>query len=203
MGHARWLDGPELAGVVLGAWGVWLTARRSLWLWPVSIADSLVFAGVFGRSGLYAAAGMQLLYAVLAVLGWHWWRQGGSRQERLPLSRVAAPAVLALTVLVLTVTPLLTLLLRHAHDVAPWADALAAALSLAGQYLVMRKRLENWYLWLAADGVYVALNVSHHLFLFGGMYVAHAFMCVWGLRQWHLALAAQPPPSSPGNALLV
>ena len=57
------LDPVQAVGILLGAWNTWLTAVRSLWSWPVGIAGCLIFAGVFGRAGLYGAMGMQVFYA--------------------------------------------------------------------------------------------------------------------------------------------
>lgn len=78
----------------------------------------------------------------------------------------------------------MTLYLIHVKDSAPFLDALTTVLSLAAQYLLTRKLIENWYVWLAADVVYVGLYVSRHLYLTAFLYALYLLMCVAGLRAW-------------------
>ena len=75
-------------------------------------------------------------------------------------------------------------MLRQAHDTAPFWDALTTALSLAAQWLLNSKQLENWYFWIAADAVYVPLYFAKALNLTGIVYALFLGMCLFGLRSW-------------------
>src|SRR3954469_24678010 len=63
----------EAVSFVTGAVCVWLTVKESVWNFPVSMANVAAFLFVFARAGLYADAGLQVVYFLLSAAGWYWW----------------------------------------------------------------------------------------------------------------------------------
>ncbi len=81
------MDWTEVAGFVTGAACVALVVRRSVWNFPVGIANNVLFLVLFTGAGLYGDAALQVLYIALAVLGWWAWLRGGP--DRGPLTCAA------------------------------------------------------------------------------------------------------------------
>ncbi|MEV7199555.1 nicotinamide riboside transporter PnuC [Streptomyces griseoluteus] len=179
----------ELLGFATGAVCVWLCVRASVWNFPVGIANNLFFLVLFWSARLYADASLQVVYLVLAAYGWMVWLRGGERGSRRRMGRASRSTLWVLTALLVTVTWGLTVLLTRAHDSAPFWDALTTALSLAAQWLLNAKQIENWYFWIAADLVYIPLYFSKGLDLTGIVYVLFLAMCVAGWRSWRRELA--------------
>jgi nicotinamide mononucleotide transporter len=180
----------ETLGFVTGAWCVWLTVLENIWNWPIGIANSAFYLVVFLSVRLYADMGLQVVYIVLGVLGWYWWLRGGRDHGRLTVRRVGALEASLLAVGVAAGTIVLTGYLRSVGDSAPLLDAFTTCLSLGAQYLLSRKLLQNWYLWIAADLIYIGLYSWRGLYLTAVLYVAYATMCVLGLRAWRRAVLA-------------
>ncbi len=189
----------EVFGFITGAVCVWLTVKEHLWNWPIGIANNVFFIALFWQTRLYADMGLQFVYIVLGALSWYWWLHGG--QSRSPLRVSCVPVSVALGVALLSVVSTfgMTLYLQRIHDAAPFWDALTTVLSLAAQYLLTRKWLENWWVWLTADAVYIGLYGFKHLYLTGALYALFLGMCVIGLKQWRKSLAEALPV--PGEAL--
>lgn len=186
------LDLIETLGVVSGAWCVWLTARENIWNWPIGIVNSLLFGVLFFHTRLYADMGLQIVYVVLGFLGWYWWLHGGRGRTELPITRTPPPLAGVLVFLVIVSTWGMTLYLIHVHDAAPFWDALTTTLSLAAQYLLTRKMLENWLVWMTADVIYVALYVVKGLHLTAVLYAGLFALCVFGWGQWRRAARTTP-----------
>ncbi|MEK8227593.1 nicotinamide mononucleotide transporter family protein [Oerskovia sp. M15] len=72
----------EIIGFVTGALCVWLAVRQNVWTFPIGLANNAVYVVLFGSTGLYAGAGLQVVYLVLGALGWYWWVRAGSRTAR-------------------------------------------------------------------------------------------------------------------------
>ena len=79
-------------------------------------------------------------------------------------------------------------ILLAVNGAAPFWDAATTVLSLAAQYLLGRKRVENWLLWIAADLIYIPLYLSRALPLTAVLYAAFLAMCLIGWRDWRRSL---------------
>jgi nicotinamide mononucleotide transporter len=180
----------EVLGFVTGAVCVWLTVREHIWNWPVGLANNLFFFVLFLRGRLFADTGLQVFYFVLGVWGWWNWLHGGQNRGALRISRASSPDWLGLASFTVMGTWALRGLLVVVQGAAPFWDALTTVLSLDAQYLLCRKRLENWWFWIAADVVYVPLYLSRRLPLTSVLYAVFLFMCLAGLHQWRRPPAA-------------
>ena len=183
----------ELLGFATGAVGVWLTVKAHLWNFPVGIANNVFFLVLFWSARLYADAALQIVYLALGVVGWWEWLHGGERRDRRLIGHATKRTLLVLLLLLVPATWGLTIVLTRAHDIAPFWDALTTAVSLAAQWLLNLKQIENWYFWIAADVVYIPLYFVKALDLTGVVYVLFLTMCLLGLRAWHRGLAADAP----------
>jgi nicotinamide mononucleotide transporter len=185
----------ELLGFATGILTVWLVARQHLWNWPLGVANVILLGLVFLAVGLYADAALQILYVALGLYGWWQWLYGGTGRTRLAVRRTDGTKWATLTGCGITATAALTLALTTWTDsTVPFWDALTTALSLVATYGQTRKLVESWWLWIAADLIYVPLYVHKGLYLTGALYVIFLALCVSGLLAWRRDLAARPDP---------
>lgn len=180
----------ELLGFVTGAASVWLTVLARIGNFPVGIANSAFFLVLFFSARLYADSGLQVVYIVLGFTGWWQWLHGGQARTRLTVARSGWRPLAACPVFVAAATWGLTIALGAAHDIAPFWDAVTTGLSLAAQFLLNCKRIENWAFWIAADIVYIPLYVVKRLDLTAVVYVLFLGMCFAGLVVWRRVLRA-------------
>ena len=194
----------ELLGFATGAACVWLLVKASIWNWPVAIANNLFYLVVFWRAGLFADSGLQLFYLAISIYGWWHWLRGGPRHGHLTISRLrlaeGIPLALATAALCWGLAALLD---RFTPSNVPVWDATTTGLSLAAQYLQARKVIETWWVWIAADVIYIGLYLFKDLYLTAFFYAIFIAMCWAGLRAWRVTLdaavpAAPAPLAAPG-----
>jgi nicotinamide mononucleotide transporter len=194
----------ELLGFVTGAACVWLTVASRVANFPVGIANSAFFLVLFASARLYADAGLQVVYIALGFAGWWQWLHGGAGHGRLVVARASWQLLTGCAAFAITATWGLTLLLGWASDIAPFWDALTTAVSLAAQFLLNLKRIENWAFWMVADVVYIPLYAVKRLDLTAIVYVLFLGLCVAGVVAWRRALrtsaAAVVPVAAEGAA---
>lgn len=176
----------ESLGFVTGGACVYLTVRENVWNFPVGIANSVFFLVLFAGARLFADAALQVVFIALGFQGWYLWLRGGDNHTPLEVERASLKLVAGVAAFVAAATAGLTLFLRTVHDSAPFLDALTTALSLGAQYLLNRKAVENWLLWMTADVIYVYLYASppRLLYLTALLYFVFLCLCVAGLRSW-------------------
>ncbi|MGW4940624.1 nicotinamide riboside transporter PnuC [Actinoplanes sp. NPDC004185] len=182
----------EVLGFGTGLVNVGLLVRRHILNWPVGILNVLLLMLVFWSAGLYADASLQIVYVVLGAYGWWAWLYGGASRTPLTVRTTTGAEWLGLAVAGVLLTGGLWLFLdRLTSSTVPLADALTTALSLLATYGQTRKLVESWWLWIAADLIYIPLYGYKDLWLTALLYVAFLALCVLGLRAWRAALRTQ------------
>ncbi len=188
---ASWL---ELIAAVLALVMVGCNMRELHWGWPLAIVSSLMYFGVFAGSRIYGDAGLQLFFALMAGWGWFQWLRGhrsdGSALHVARLSRrgwATALGAAALLWLALGVS-----LARFTDSDVPWWDGFVTAWSVVGQFLLARKFIDNWSVWLGVNVVSVGLFVHKGLWPTVALYVVFALLSVAGYLAWRARLRLLP-----------
>jgi nicotinamide mononucleotide transporter len=175
----------EVLGFVTGGVCVWLVVREHMANWPIGLANNVFFFVLFLSARIYADMSLQVVYFALGVYGWWNWLHGGPRHQELPISKTSRSEWLVLLPLIPFGTWAMMRMLIHLKDAAPFIDSLTTVLSLAAQFLLCRKRLENWFFWMAADIIYVPMYLGRSLPLTAVLYGGFLIMCLIGLFEWN------------------
>ena len=186
---ATWL---EITAFALALAMVGCNIREIHWGWPLAIVSSLLYFAVFWRSRLYGDAALQIFFAVVACWGWFQWL-GGHRSDgsALTVARLSRAGVLRTLVASALLWPVTGLFLRNFTDTdVPWWDAFPTAVSLVGQFLLGRKFIENWLVWIVVNVVSVGLFAYKDLWLTALLYTLFIGLSVVGWRAWQRKLQA-------------
>ena len=179
----------ELFGFVTGAACVALLVRQNIWNWPLGILNNVAFTLLFYRTGLYADVGLQGFYIAISAYGWWSWLHGGKDHGALKVSRVKPMLGLGLLAAVGLITALLTWLLRrYTNSTVPVLDSLITSLSLVAQFMMTRKWIENWPVWILANCLSVGLLIFKGLYVTSLLYVVYQGLCLMGWKEWRAAL---------------
>ena len=182
----------EIVAAAFGLACVWLTMRQSVWCWPVGLVQVALYAWVFVDAKLYSDFLLHLVYVALQFYGWHAWLRGGPRQTKLPVSRIGPRAAAAWFVAAVAVTAALGTAMHRLTDAAlPYSDAAIAVLSLVATYLLARKVLENWLVWVAVDVIAIGVYSAKALYVTAGLYAVFLALAVAGWFSWRTSYQRQ------------
>lgn len=180
----------ELVAALIGAISVYLSVRQNIWSWPTAIVNVVIYAVVFYDARLYADMGLQVIYAILSVYGWYEWLYGGEHRTELHVTRTGPSLGILLSAIALAGAGLLGLLLQHETDAAlPYMDSFLSSTSLVAQWMMTRKKLENWLVWIGVDVLYVGMFIFKHLYLTSGLYFVFLALAVQGYRDWRKSMS--------------
>ena len=180
----EWL---ELAGTVAGVVYLWLEYRASAWLWVASIAMPAIYLAVYYDAGLYADFGISVYYIVASVYGLVCWLRGSARSEAddFRITHMPRMSYLSVSAAFAIVFVGIGLILSWLTDsTVPWADAFTTALSIVAMWMLARKYVEQWLVWMVVDIASVGLYMYKGLWFTAGLYVAYAVIAVMGYRKW-------------------
>lgn len=178
----------EIFGAVAGIAYVILEIRRSIWLWPLGIITSAVYIYVFGRTGFYANMGLQGYYLVISVYGWYMWSRRQEREQAgagSDVKRIDAATAAWCAVATAAIWAVLWLVLGRATDspVTVW-DGLIASLSVVATWMLTRKYIEQWYVWIVANAIAVAVYLASGLYPTAVLFFVYFVMAIIGVIKW-------------------
>ena len=195
----------EIIGTAAGIIYLILEYRASTWLWVASIAMPAIYLKVFYDAGLYADLAINIYYIIASIYGLACWLMARKRariSDRSDLSdesnrvdksengdigitrtpaRMWAPLAAVGGVIFLLLGIALS---RFTDSTVPWADSLTTALSIVAMWMLARKYVEQWLVWIVVDVACSALYMYKDLYFTSGLYLAYAVIAVLGYRKW-------------------
>ena len=176
----------ELAGAVVGLIYLWLEYKASVWLWAANVVMPAIYIFVYAESGFYADMGINIYYLVASIYGWAMWRyhRNGKHQE-LPITRTPRKAIAPLAAVgAICWGAILFVLLRWTDSTVPYGDSFTTAASVVALYMLSRKYVEQWLVWIVVDVVCCWLYISKGLYPTAALYGLYALLAIFGYRRW-------------------
>lgn len=179
----------ELVASILTLVCVFQIARQSIWNFLWGSIGVILYGWIFYQVHLYADMTLQLFYFLpIQLYGWYfWYNSGGYTEEKDSLATswlYLDERVLVALVLVLGTVVAWFGYSNFTDAHFPGWDSFILIASVIAQYLLSKKFIENWFLWIAVDLVAIPLYAVKGLYVTSGLYVILLTLCVYGLVSW-------------------
>ena len=185
-----WPTPLEIAAALLILANVWLATKENIWTWPTGIAGVILYTIVNYKAGLFANAGLQIVYLVLSIIGWHEWLHGGPNHGELHVRRTTLRQWIGCGIASAVLCFAIYKLLLWTHTAQQlFFDSGTTALSLVGQWMMNEKLLENWWFWLIVDIAYVPIYYRAGNWVTSILYAIFCILCIKGIVDWKRSLS--------------
>ncbi|MEN8158168.1 MAG: nicotinamide riboside transporter PnuC, partial [Bacteroidota bacterium] len=176
----------EILGVVFSLLYLFFSIRQNILLWPMGIISAMLYMVVFFQSRFYADMGLNGYYFFISIYGWILWKRGGEHAERpLPVTRIRLQPAAILALITVVAFFGIGLVLDHFTDSPiPYWDAFTTAVSFTATWMLARKILEHWILWIIVDAVSMGLYLYRGLYPTLVLFAIYTVMAVIGYMQW-------------------
>jgi nicotinamide mononucleotide transporter len=180
--------GWEIAANGFNTASILLAGRNSVHTWWTGILGCLLFAVVFFGARLYADLTLQAFFIITSGLGWWNWLHGRTGAA-IPVQRTRPAWLMTLLVAGAVVAGAYGVVLhRFTNAYAPFLDSVILAFSVLGQFLLMGRRVENWWCWLLVNSIAVPLYTVRGLHLTAILYTVFWLNAVVSLFRWQRLL---------------
>lgn len=177
----------EAFAVILSLAYIICVSRGYFIAWWFGLGGALLYVGVFYKAGLFASAGLSVVFAAFMVYGLiNWYGQKGHGPVRKLTRMRLASAVMAGAM---------------ASGLIHWGcvqfldpnfvvfDSCIAGFSCIAQFLVAKKYLDCWYFWIAINLVAVGLYTLTGLYMSGILYSIYLVLAFYGIYSWRCLMA--------------
>lgn len=184
----------EIFGVITGIIYVILEVKQNRLLWPLGIVTSAAYVYIFFSGKFYADMGLQVYYVLISIYGWYYWSRGGAGTEKaeLPVIHIKRQQfiILFLTFIV-SWGGIYFILDRYTDSTVPVGDAFTTAMAIVATWMLTRKMIEQWFLWILANLVSVGLYIYKGLYPTVILYAVYAGMAVYGYVEWKRSMKSR------------
>jgi len=172
----------SIIALITGTLGVWLTIKQSIWCWPFALTAVLTSIIEFYNVRLFGDMALQVFYFFAGVYGWIYWNE--KQRESFLVKRMDVnliPSLLAITIL--QAVAYYYLLIYFKGD-RPFLDAVLTACSLTTTFMMTKKWVENWLLWVFIDATYILLYGLKEMWLFALLNLLFTIIAFYGWLKW-------------------
>lgn len=175
----------QIVGTALGLIYLWLEYRANIWLWVVGAIMPMVHGALYLHSGIYADAAMQLYYVLAGVYGLIMWRRKPKGGGELPIRHTPIRWIPSLVATYAMLHVVLYFLLTEFTDSrVPILDSMSTALCIVAMWMLSRKLVEQWLVWLVVDMISVGLYLYKDIPITGALYAIYCILAIAGYMRW-------------------
>jgi nicotinamide mononucleotide transporter len=179
----------ETIAVVLALAYLLLAMRQNRLCWVAAFLSALIYLVIFADVKLYMEAGLQVIYAVMAIVGWVFWGQDDSEDTLAVTTRPASFHLLTLAAIGICTLVSGAVLTTYTDAARPFIDAGTTVSAILCTWMVTRKILENWLYWIVINAVSVWLFMDRGLSLTSGLFALYIVLSVIGYLSWRRTMA--------------
>ena len=174
----------EVLGAILGMLYILFSIRQSILTWPTGLATSALYIVVFFQSKFYADMGLQVYYVGISIYGWYYWIKGknSSSVPVRPTSKSLWVKLIAIALLLYFV--ILIILLNFTDSDVPYMDSFTTALSIIATWMLAKKYIEQWLIWIFVDILSAGLYIYKELWATVVLFTVYTFMAYLGYIEW-------------------
>ena len=177
----------ELLGAILGLIYIFFSIRQHILTWPFGLLTSVFYVVIFFQSGFYADMGLQVYYVVISIYGWYYWLKGRRPVEtgKIPVKTCRTKLWLKITgITVLIFFVILFILKNFTNSTVPVMDSLTTAFSITATWMLARKYIEHWIIWIFVDIVSAGLYIYKNLWPTVILFLVYTVMAFLGFIEW-------------------
>ena len=187
IGNTRWF---EYLAVFSGVISVWYSRKENVLVYPLGLVNTIIYIYISFNGHLLGEATVNFYYTMMSIVGWYMWSKKDTANKAVLhittsttkewLTHLSFFAILYL----LFFGALIYFKKMFFDGVIPWADAFASATAFTGMWLMVKKKIESWYWWIATNIASIPLYFVKHYVFSSVYYLVLLIMAVFGLLSW-------------------
>ena len=190
------MDPLDIISTAIGLVYLFQEYKAIKYLWLTSIIMPAIDIFKYYDHGLYADMGINVYYLFAAIYGWIIWNYGHKHDQKegtpLPISHFKKKLLVRCVVIFLVLFFSISwILIKYTPSTVPWWDSFTTSLSIIGLWMLARKYVEQWLIWLFVDAIYCGLYWYKDLPFTAVLYGIYTIIAVVGYRHWKKMMTEQ------------
>ena len=188
----------EFWATITGGIAVWLSARGNVWSWIIGLVNVVLASILFYQIQLYPDMFLQGFFFITNLIGWWQWsfpkEVEANKKNELKISKLSNNQWVLFFVGGVVCTVVLGTFSQNLHDwfpqlfsipsAFPYMDSFTTVMSIVATFMLIRKKIEAWYVWLLVDIIATYMYYIKGLKLYALLYLIFCFIAAFGAYNW-------------------
>src|SRR3954454_13754413 len=181
---------PEYVAVFTGIASVWFYKKENILVYPIGLINTIIYIYLSVKGHLFGEASVNFYYTVMSIYGWILWAKKDEQQHHVVIVTTSSgqewmQQLIFLIVVYVTIFFALNYIKNSfAPGAIAWADAFASATAYTGMWLMAKKKVESWILWIATNAASVPLYFVKGFVFTSVYYAVLLILAIAGLIEW-------------------
>lgn len=173
-----------IIALVFGVAGVILTIYEKIWCWPAALISVVVSVMEFYNERLFGDMALNVFYFFSGIYGWYYWNKKKKQNQNFIVTHTPVYMAVPLVSFTIGQSILFYFILSYFKSDRVLFDSVLTAASFTLTFMMAKKWIENWALWVITDAAYVVLYIGKHMYLFAVLYAFFAVIAAYGFYKW-------------------
>jgi len=150
----------EFIAVIFGLVSVLYAKKNNILVYPTGIISTIIFVYLLNKWGLVGDMLINGYYTTMSVYGWYLWTRKKENQPEFPISKVTTKEIYYGIVIFFITVALVIVVYKYFNKFTHWTayvDTFTTGIFFVGMWLMAKRKIENWILWIIGDLVSVPL----------------------------------------------
>ncbi|MDI6832343.1 MAG: nicotinamide riboside transporter PnuC [Bacteroidales bacterium] len=178
----------EIIAATLGIIAIYFQIKVKPFYWVISLVVSSMYIIIYFSAKLYADMSMQFYYVVMSIYGLYVWLSGNNNKDKktIPISKIKDLKSWLLIAFISALSFFIIgfILKKFTDSNVPWWDSFTTSLSFVATWMLARKKIENWLIWIVVDATSVALYIYKQLYPTTILFIILTLLAIVGYFQW-------------------
>ncbi|MDA3953885.1 MAG: nicotinamide riboside transporter PnuC [Bacteroidales bacterium] len=177
----------ELLGLIFGLLYIVLSIKQNIWCWPIGFITSALYVYVFLVTKFYADMGLQVYYLLVSIYGWYNWMFGARSkiQDDLKISKINLKLGINLIIVTILLFGVIAfILVNYTDSEIPYWDSFTTAASFVATWMLAKKIIEHWIIWVVVDLVSLSLYIYKGLYPTVILFAVYTILAILGFIEW-------------------
>jgi nicotinamide mononucleotide transporter len=181
----------ELTAIFFGLWSVWSAKKDSIWVFPTGLVSTSIYAYLLWQWDLLGDSMINGYYFIMSIYGWYHWTRKKEGEVEFPISTMnrrekwISVIIFALTVLFVVI---IYIFFNKFTTWAAYVDTFITGIFFVGMWLMAKRKIENWILWIVGDFISIPLYFSKGYAFTGFQFVIFTIVAIYGFLEWKKTL---------------
>ncbi len=178
----------EITAVFFGLLSVWYAKKNNILVFPTGLISTAIYVYLLWKWGLLGDMTINIYYVIMSFYGWYHWSRKKNEVVAFPISTTTKKEQLWAWSLFFASMIFVVFIYNYFDKFTSWTayvDTLTTGIFFAAMWLMAKRKLENWILWIIGDIISIPLYFYKGYTFTSIQYIIFTIIAVYGYLEWN------------------